>query len=141
MLSGRWRQAYSEAGKAYEAIADRLRASGGRFFFGARPSSLDALLFGHLLHHRSSPVSAPELHQQVDAPWGPGPQLSWWGTPSRLFCCLSAPPASPRLSCASRQARVSGLSSRHKDCEVPGDQLPRHTWAPKQNHGIGQLTR
>lgn len=75
MCPGRWRQAYSEAGKAYEAIAERLRASGGRFFFGARPSSLDALLFGHLLHHRSSPVSAPELHQQVGAPWWPAPPL------------------------------------------------------------------
>ena len=61
-------QAYRGADKAYAAIAARLRAagaSGGRFFLGARPCSLDALLFAHLLHHRSAPVSAPELRREV----------------------------------------------------------------------------
>lgn len=61
-------QAYRGAGKAYAAIAARLRAagaSGGRFFLGERPCSLDALLFAHLLHHRSAPVSAPELRREV----------------------------------------------------------------------------
>lgn len=61
-------QAYSGAGKAYAAVAARLRAagaSGRRFFLGSRPCSLDALLFAHLLHHRSAPVSAPELRREV----------------------------------------------------------------------------
>jgi metaxin len=47
------------------AVADRLRASPGRFFFGERPSSLDALLFGHLAFYRHSPVAAPVLRDKV----------------------------------------------------------------------------
>lgn len=46
-------------------MADRLRASTGRFFFGDRPSSLDALLFGHLAFYRHSPVAAPVLREKV----------------------------------------------------------------------------
>ena len=59
-------QVYKDAGAAYKAIDQRLRAKrDGYFVFGSRPSSLDALLFSHLAFHQSAPVSAPELRQVV----------------------------------------------------------------------------
>ncbi|KAF8054985.1 MTX1 [Scenedesmus sp. PABB004] len=58
-------KAYQGAVEALSALADRLRASPGRFFFGDRPSSLDALLFGHLAFYRHSPVAAPVLREKV----------------------------------------------------------------------------
>ena len=63
-------QVYAEAGAAYEALAARLGASGrdGPFFFGSRPSSLDALLYSHLVIHMSTPISAPELHSAASRP-------------------------------------------------------------------------
>eukprot|EP00878_Enallax_costatus_P028286 GHUV01030539.1.p1 GENE.GHUV01030539.1~~GHUV01030539.1.p1 ORF type:complete len:224 (+),score=65.80 GHUV01030539.1:458-1129(+) len=59
-------KAYQDAVEVLSAVADRLRASPGRFFFGDRPSSLDALLFGHLAFYRHSPVAAPVLRDKVD---------------------------------------------------------------------------
>jgi Glutathione S-transferase, C-terminal domain len=69
----RCRQVYQEAATAYNAIAERLKSNSSTsssradagFFFGEKPSSLDAYLFGHLLYQRSAPVSAPELHGKV----------------------------------------------------------------------------
>eukprot|EP00775_Hariotina_reticulata_P011273 gene11272-11423_t len=61
-----FRKAYQEAVEVLAAVADRLRASSGRFFFGNAPSSLDALLFGHLAFYRHSPVAAPILREKVD---------------------------------------------------------------------------
>jgi hypothetical protein len=51
--------------QALSAVSDRLRASSGRFFFGAQPSSLDALLWGHLAFYAHSPVAAPVLRDKV----------------------------------------------------------------------------
>ena len=42
-------------------------SDGARFFFGDRPSSLDALLFAHLLYLQTAPVAAPELRSKVRA--------------------------------------------------------------------------
>ena len=58
-------QVYSRLASAYAAIAERLSAIEGNFFFGSKPSSLDALLFGHLAFHLAAPVSAPEIREQV----------------------------------------------------------------------------
>lgn len=58
-------QVYGDAGAVLAALADKLRASPGRFLFGAKPSSLDALLFGHLSFYRTSPVAAPALQEKV----------------------------------------------------------------------------
>lgn len=60
-------QAYQGAVQTLGAVADRLRASTGRFFFGDKPSSLDALLFGHLAFYKHSPVAAPVLRDKVGA--------------------------------------------------------------------------
>ena len=58
-------QVYSGLAAAYAAIAERLSAADGNFFFGSKPSSLDALLFGHLAFHLAAPVSAPEIREQA----------------------------------------------------------------------------
>ena len=60
--------AFAGAGDALGALADRLRASGGRFFFGDKPSSLDALLFGHAAFYLLSPIAAPVLRSKVRRP-------------------------------------------------------------------------
>lgn len=59
--------AYADAADAIASLADRLRASKGRFFFGDKPSSLDALAFGHLAFYLHSPVAAPVLRSKVRA--------------------------------------------------------------------------
>ncbi|KAI8477124.1 MAG: hypothetical protein J3K34DRAFT_399456 [Monoraphidium minutum] len=59
--------AFADAAAALGALADRLRASGGRFFFGNKPSSLDALVFGHVAFYLHSPVAAPVLRSKVQA--------------------------------------------------------------------------
>lgn len=46
-------------------MADRLRSSGYSYFFGSNPSSLDALLVGHLMYYRSSRAAAPVLADKV----------------------------------------------------------------------------
>ncbi|GAX75398.1 hypothetical protein CEUSTIGMA_g2842.t1 [Chlamydomonas eustigma] len=58
-------QIYSEAGDVITALGDRIRASQGAFFFGSRPCSLDALVFGHLLYYRLSPAAPPVLKEKV----------------------------------------------------------------------------
>ena len=60
-------QVYADAAAVYAALADHLRGSAGKggYFFGAKPSSLDAAMFAHLSLHHSAPVSAPELRQKV----------------------------------------------------------------------------
>ena len=58
-------QMYSDAVAALTALGDRLRSSGGAFFFGSRPSSLDAILAGHLIYYRLCPAAPPILQQKV----------------------------------------------------------------------------
>lgn len=60
-------QVYEAACEVISALADRLHAAGGsgRYFFGAKPCSLDALVLGHLMLYRASPVAAPVLHRKV----------------------------------------------------------------------------
>ena len=58
-------QIYASLADAYAAIAERLSGSEGDYFFGSQPSSLDALLFGHLAFHQAAPVSSPEIRHQV----------------------------------------------------------------------------
>ena len=58
-------QTYSYLEAAYSAIAERLNSSDGDYMFGNSPSSLDALLYGHLAFHQAAPVSSPEIQHQV----------------------------------------------------------------------------
>ncbi len=58
-------QLYSGASTVLSALSDKLRAAHGPYLMGARPCSLDALLFGHLLFYRSSPSAAPTLKAAV----------------------------------------------------------------------------
>lgn len=58
-------KAYAAAGEVIDAVADRLRSSGYSYFFGSNPSSLDALLVGHLMYYRSSRAAAPVLADKV----------------------------------------------------------------------------
>jgi glutathione S-transferase len=64
-MSLSWLQAYPAAADALAVLADRLRSSSGHFFFGSKPSSVDALLFGHLAFYKHSPIAAPTLQQKV----------------------------------------------------------------------------
>lgn len=56
---------YSEATATLSALADKLRASSGSYLLGEEPTSLDALVFGHLLFYQKSPSAAPALHAAV----------------------------------------------------------------------------
>ncbi|DBA69239.1 hypothetical protein WJX79_004648 [Trebouxia sp. C0005] len=58
-------QMYTSLADAYAAIAERLSASDGDYFFGGKPSSLDALLYGHLAFHQAAPVTSPEIRHQI----------------------------------------------------------------------------
>ena len=49
----------------YEAIAAHLGSVEGDYFLGSKPSSIDALLYGHLALHLSAPTTAPELRAAV----------------------------------------------------------------------------
>jgi len=60
-------QIYASLADAYAAIAERLDGSEGGYFFGSKPSSLDALLYGHLAFHQAAPVTSPEIRHQVRA--------------------------------------------------------------------------
>ncbi|EFJ52093.1 hypothetical protein VOLCADRAFT_120339 [Volvox carteri f. nagariensis] len=60
-------QVYPRAMEVLDAVADHLRSTGAPFFFGSHPTSLDALLLGHLLFYRLSPASAPVLQDKVQS--------------------------------------------------------------------------
>lgn len=49
------------------AVSDRLKASGGRYFFGSNPSSIDALIYGHMAYFRASAAVPPTLKDKVCA--------------------------------------------------------------------------
>lgn len=62
-------QIYGDAAAAYAALDQRLLSEqGGIYFFGSKPSSLDAVLFSHLSYQHGAPTSAPELRQAVGPP-------------------------------------------------------------------------
>ena len=69
---GPWLQIYGSLEGAYAALAERLNGSDGSFIFGTSPSSLDALLFGHLAFHQAAPVSCPEIQHHVSLHGQPG---------------------------------------------------------------------
>jgi glutathione S-transferase len=56
---------YPAAVEALSAVADKLRASSGPYLLGPKPSSLDALLFGHLAFYKHSAIAAPTLRDKV----------------------------------------------------------------------------
>ena len=58
-------QIYAALESAYAAIAERLTSSDGDYFFGNKPCSLDALLYGHLAFHQAAPTSCPEIQYHV----------------------------------------------------------------------------
>lgn len=60
-------QIYESLEAAYAALAERLNGSDGDYIFGTQPSSLDALLYGHLAFHQAGPVSGPEIQHQVSS--------------------------------------------------------------------------
>ena len=79
-------QIYSGAAKCYEAIAEQLSSASGQYFFGSHPSSIDALLYGHLALHISAPIAVPELRAAVSACSG----LNQYYLLSELHRCLLA---------------------------------------------------
>ncbi|MEW5303466.1 MAG: hypothetical protein WDW36_006154 [Sanguina aurantia] len=58
-------QVFEEAVTVIGAVSDRLRASGGRYFFGPNPSSIDALIYGHMAYFRASAAVPPTLKDKV----------------------------------------------------------------------------
>lgn len=58
-------QVYPAAVEALSAVADKLRASSGPYLLGPKPSSLDAMLFGHLAFYKHSAIAAPTLRDKV----------------------------------------------------------------------------
>lgn len=85
-----WLQIYESLEPAYAALAERLNSSDGNYMFGANPSSLDALLFGHLAFHAAAPVSCPEIQHQVRLKSELGMEYSAWDfritAQSEFFC-------------------------------------------------------
>lgn len=66
-------QVYEGAAAAYASLAQHLEelypaASDVHFFLGDAPSTVDAVVYPHLLYHLRSPVAAPELRTQVPLP-------------------------------------------------------------------------
>lgn len=62
---------YGAAGKAYASLASHLEklypgnAAPVSFFMGPKASTVDAVLYPHLLYQLRSPVAAPELREQI----------------------------------------------------------------------------
>lgn len=104
-------KAYQDTVQALSAVSDRLRASSGRFFFGDRPSSLDALLFGHMAFYKHSPVAAPVLRDKVDH----DPMLSRYvdGILSDFFSTEMPPPPADDPSTWSDAAQGATSPPKH----------------------------
>lgn len=106
---------YADADSAYAALAAHLgeqrRAStnsdAGNFFFGRQPSSLDALLFGHLAMHLSAPTSPPQLQQKVRA----HPELVTYADHMHAHVFASALPPAPPVTSPEWTARAEAASS------------------------------
>lgn len=58
-------QIYQGAAYALDALAMRLGSSGGDFFFGPRPTSLDASLYSCLAFLHAAPVVHPQLQRKL----------------------------------------------------------------------------
>ena len=58
-------QIFEDATTCYKALANHLETNNSSFFFGSKPSSVDAFLYGHLCLHLRAPTSAPELQKAV----------------------------------------------------------------------------
>lgn len=64
-------QVYGNAGRAYASLANHLQrlyhgnAPTVSFFLGTTASTVDVVLYPHLLYHLRSPVAAPELRAQL----------------------------------------------------------------------------
>jgi len=58
-------QIYKRATDCYTAIVAQLSSADGGYLLGDRPSSADALLYGHLALHLTAPVASPELRKAV----------------------------------------------------------------------------
>jgi metaxin len=61
-------QIYEGAKQAYASLAQQMEKHNSgevKFFFGDKPSSVDAVLYPHLLYHHRSPVAAPELRSAL----------------------------------------------------------------------------
>jgi glutathione S-transferase len=59
--------AYESAVGALAVLDEKLSGSGGPYLLGSKPCTADALLFGHALFWRRSPVAAPVLKSAVAA--------------------------------------------------------------------------
>ena len=57
-------EVYQGAAEALDALAQRL--AGADFFFGAQPTSVDALLFSCLAYLRIAPVVHPQLRHKLE---------------------------------------------------------------------------
>jgi hypothetical protein len=71
----------SRAVAAYGALCEVLAAGGGPFFFGAKPTALDAAVFGHLHAVRG----------QAAAPWVPAPLAEFYARVRAAYFAEPAP--------------------------------------------------
>jgi len=116
---------YDAAAAAHVALAARLAARGGdrgAFFFGEKPSSLDALLFAHLSFHASAPVAAPELRESVARL--PGLARYVDGLAARL--ALAPPPVppaydSPEWAARAEEAAAAARAGGRRAAKKGGD--------------------
>lgn len=112
-------QVYADACGVIGALAEKLRASGGPYLLGALPSSLDALVVGHLLFYRHSPAAAPVLQEQVSL---------HKGLCDYLDAVLKGPFARPLPSKAAAEAASGEASSSSWSSAAKGE---RKAPAPK----------
>ena len=56
-----WARLYADAAEAYRVLEAHLASRGSAWFFGDRPSSLDALVYAHVAHQLLNPVPVPPL--------------------------------------------------------------------------------
>ncbi|CAD7702762.1 unnamed protein product [Ostreobium quekettii] len=87
---------FEEAVAAIESIADFIEGqqSKGSYCFGDQPSSLDALMYGHLQYYRMAPVAAPILQRKVTAN---ASLLRYLDSISSRFFQEEASPPPPRI--------------------------------------------
>ncbi|GLC44359.1 hypothetical protein PLESTB_000477700 [Pleodorina starrii] len=101
-------QVYPAALEVLDAVSDRLRSGGGPYFFGPQPTSVDALLLGHLLFYRTSPAVAPVLQEKVQS------QRVLCEYIERLLGQNFSVPATPRSALESSSAGAASWSDAAK---------------------------